>query len=49
MEQFPEQEQEIKLRDYYRIIIRHIKLIAIIFCSSNGSHNILYGPCTSHL
>ncbi|MDP8313665.1 MAG: polysaccharide biosynthesis tyrosine autokinase [Candidatus Celaenobacter antarcticus] len=31
MEQFPEQEQEIKLRDYYRIIIRHIKLIAIIF------------------
>jgi len=31
MEQFPEQEQEIKLRDYYRIIIRYIKLIAIIF------------------
>ena len=31
MEQFPEQEQEIKLRDYYRIIIRHIKLIVIIF------------------
>ncbi len=31
MEQFPEQEQEIKLRDYYRIIIRHIKLIIIIF------------------
>ncbi|OPX27079.1 MAG: hypothetical protein B1H05_01240 [Candidatus Cloacimonas sp. 4484_140] len=31
MEQFPEQEQEIKLRDYYRIILRHIKLIGIIF------------------
>ena len=31
MDQFPEQEQEIKLRDYYRIILRHIKLIAIIF------------------
>ena len=31
MEQFPEQEQEIKLRDYYRIILRHIKLIIIIF------------------
>ena len=31
MEQFPEQEQEIKLRDYYRIILRHIKLILIIF------------------
>ena len=31
MDQFPEQEQEIKLRDYYRIILRHIKLILIIF------------------
>ena len=31
MDQYPEQEQEIKLRDYYRIILRHIKLIAIIF------------------
>jgi len=31
MEQFPEQEQEIKLRDYYRIILRHIKLIDVIF------------------
>ncbi len=31
MEQFPEQEQEIKLRDYYRIIVRHIRLIIIIF------------------
>ena len=31
MDQFPEQEQEIKLKDYYRIILRHRKLILLIF------------------